>query len=170
MHSKTSDPLTSHWRIPDLTLLWPFLFLTSSRFSTSTLIPNLTLFDLHSSCIKSIPNISLVSQLRSGEAQLHTSLARCVLVRLSSLSIYLFLSCLLYVPLLHHSLPSTHFLCLILSSPSPSTLVSSIFIPYLHWPYFSYSIISLWPIPDHSDQPDPYHTLHLYKYSSYKLL
>ena len=76
----------------------------------------------------------------------------------------------LYVPLSHHSLPSTRFLCLIFSSPSPSTLVSSIFIPYLLCPYFSYSVHFLQPIPDRSDHPDPYHTPHLYKYTKYKLL
>ena len=124
--------------------------------------------------IKSIPNIhthswpdvASVSQLQSGKARSHTSLAWCVLVRLSLLPIYMFL----YVPLSHHSLPSAHFLCLILSSPSPSTLVSSIFTPYLHRPYFTYSVHSLRPIPDHSDHPDHYHTLHLYKYTKYKLL
>ena len=58
----------------------------------------------------------------------------------------------------HHSLPFICFLRLILSSPSPSTLVSSIFILSLRRPYFSYSIHSLRPIPDRSDQPDPYHT------------
>ena len=94
-------------------------------------------------CVKSIPDVSLVSRLQSGEARLHTSLARCILVRLSSLSIYMFLSCPLYVPLSHHSLPSACFLCLILSSLSLSTLVSSIFIPYLRRPYFSYSVHSL---------------------------
>ena len=76
----------------------------------------------------------------------------------------------LYVPLSHHSLPSARFLCLILSSLSPSTLVSSIFIPYLRRPYFSYSIHSLQPIPDRSDHPNHYHTPHLYKYTKYKLL
>ena len=124
-------------------------------------------FDLLSSCVKSIPDVSSVSRLRSGEAQSRTSLARCVkLVRLSLLPIYMFL----YVPLSHHSLPSARFLCLILSSLSPSTLVSSIFIPYLHRPYFSYFIHSLRPIPDRSDQPDHYHTPHLYKYTKYKML
>ena len=117
-------------------------------------------------CIKSIPDVSSVSRLRSGEARSRTSLTRCVLVRLSSLPIYVFL----YIPLSHHSLPSARFLCLILSSPSPSTLVSSIFIPYLHRPYFSYSIHSLRPIPDRSDHPDHYHTPHLYKYTKYKML
>ena len=60
----------------------------------------------------------------------------------------------LYVPLSHHSLPSARFLCLILSSPSLSTLVSSIFIPYLCRPslvipYISYDpflIIQINPI------------------------
>ena len=58
------------------------------------------------------------------------------------------------VPLSHHSLPSARFLCLILSSPSPSTLVSSIFIPYLCRPslvipYISYDpflIVQINPI------------------------
>ena len=81
-----------------------------------------------------------------------------------------FLARYIYVSLSHHSLPSTRFLCLILSSPSPSTLVSSIFIPYLHHPYFSYSIHSLQPIPNRSDHPDHYHTPHLYKYTKYKML
>ena len=76
----------------------------------------------------------------------------------------MFLSCPLYVSLSHHSLPSARFLCLILSSLSLSTLVSSIFISYLCCLYFSYSIHSLQPIPDH------YHTPHLYKYTKYKLL
>ena len=109
-------------------------------------------------CVKSIPDVSSVSRLRSGEARSRTSLARCVLVRLSSLSIYMFLSCPLYVPLSHHSLPSVRFLCLILSSPSPSTLVSSIFIPYLRRPSLVIPYIFLRPIPNRSDQPDPYHT------------
>ena len=113
--------------ISDPTLIRPFLFLVSSRFPTTTLIPDPTSFDLLCSCVKSIPDVSSVSRLWLGEAQPCTSLARCVLVRLSSLPIYMFL----YVPLSHHSLPSARFLCLTLSSPSPSTLVSSIFIPYL---------------------------------------
>ena len=149
-------------------LLQPFLFLASSQFLTSTLIPNPMSFDLPPSCIKSTPNVSLVSRLQSGEAQSRTSLARCVLVCLFSPSIYLFPSCLLYIPLSHHSLPSACFLCLILSSPSPSTLVSSIFIPYLCQPYFSCTFLmthsrsfrSTWSLPH----------LHLYKYSIYKLL
>ena len=105
-------------------------------------------------CVKSIPDVSSVSRLRSGEARSHTSLARCVIVCLSSLPIYIFF---LYVPLSHHSLPSARFLCLILSSPSPSTLFIYLY-SYLRRPYFSYSVHFLRPIPDRSDQPDPYHT------------
>ena len=40
----------------------------------------------------------------------------------------------------HHSLPFVCFLCLILSSPSPSTLVFIYLYSYLHRPYFSYSV------------------------------
>ena len=79
------------------------------------------------SCVKSNPDVSSVSRLRSGEARSRTSLARCVLVRLSSLSIYMFLSCLLYVPLSHHSLPSFRF------SVSSS-------VPRLHPPSFHLSL------------------------------
>ena len=94
-------------------------------------------------CVKSIPDVSSVSRLRSGEARSRTSLARCVLVRPFSLPIYMFL----YVPLSHPSLPSTRFLCLILSSPSPSTLVSSIFIPYLRQPSLVIPYIPYDPFP-----------------------
>ena len=117
--------------------IWPSLFLASSPFLT----------------------FSSVSQLQSGEAQSRTSLARCILVYLSSPSIYLFPSHLLYVSSVSSFATLRLFLCLILSSPSPSTLVSSIFIPYLRWPYFTYSILSLRPIPNRSDHPNPYHTL-----------
>ena len=55
--------------------------------------------------------------------------------------------CFLYVPLSHHSLPSARFPCLILSSPSPSTLVSSIFIPYLRRPSLVIPYISYDPFP-----------------------
>ena len=48
----------------------------------------------------------------------------------------------LYVPYVSSSVTLLSFLCLILSSPSPSTLVSSIFILSLRWPYF---IISYFP-------------------------
>ena len=47
----------------------------------------------------------------------------------------------------HHSLPFVCFLCLILSSPSPSTLVSSIFIPYLRRPSLVIPYISYDPFP-----------------------
>ena len=46
---KHSDSLVSSRHIPNLMLLQPFLFLTSSRFLTSTLIPDSMPFDLHSS-------------------------------------------------------------------------------------------------------------------------
>ena len=94
-------------------------------------------------CVSPIPDVSSVSRLWSGEARSRTSLARCILVCLSSLPIYMFL----YVPLSHHSLPFTRFLCLTLSSPSLSTLVSSIFIPYLHWPSLVIPYISYDPFP-----------------------
>ena len=66
------------------------------------------------SCIKFIPDISLILQLRSGEARSHTSLAQCILVCLFLPSIYL------YVPL-----------CLIVRYPS--------FVPPSH-PQFPISI------------------------------
>ena len=53
----------------------------------------------------------------------------------------------LYVPLSHHSLPSACFLCLILTSLSPSTLVSSIFIPYLRRPSLVIPYIPYNPFP-----------------------
>ena len=43
-----SDSLASNQRTPDPTLIRPLLFLTSSRFPTTTLIPDPTSFDLHS--------------------------------------------------------------------------------------------------------------------------
>ena len=103
-------------------------------------------------CVKSIPDVLLVSQLQLGEAQSHTLLARCVLVCLFSLSIYLYI---LYVSSLvtlhlfslsHPQFPVSVNPCLIyLYSISPLTL-------------FSYSVLSLQTIPNRSDQPDPYHT------------
>ena len=123
---------------PNPMLLWPFLFLTSVWFPTPTLIPNLTPFDLLSLVSKSTPNVSSVSRLWSGEAQLCTSLAQCILVCLFPPSIYLYV---LYVS----SFATLHlFLCLILSSPPPLTLVWFIFILSLHWPslvipYFPYN-------------------------------
>ena len=66
----------------------------------------------------------------------------------------MFLFCLLYVPLSHHSLPSIRFLCLILSSLSLPTLISSIFIPSLcrlslvipYIPYDPFPIVQINPI------------------------
>ena len=134
--------------------LYPFL--TQSSF-------NLLFFF----CIKSILDNSLVSWLWLGEAQLCISLAQYILVCPFSPSIYLssplFTVCSLclsiHYPLLislsHLQFPvSTHPWFIYLYSISPSTLLS-------------HSVLSF---PDHSDHPDPYHTLHLYKYSSYKLL
>ena len=43
-----SDSLASSQRVPDPTLIQPLLFLASSRFPTTTLIPDPTPFDLHS--------------------------------------------------------------------------------------------------------------------------
>ena len=56
-----SDSPASSRRIPNLTLLRPFLFPASSQFPTSTLIPDPMPFDLLCSCVKSIPNVSSVS-------------------------------------------------------------------------------------------------------------
>ena len=126
-----SDSLASSRCIPDPMLLRPFLFLVSSRFPTSTLIPDPMLFNLLSSCIKSIPDVSSVLRLRLGFAQSRTSLAQCVLVCLFSPSIYLYVSlCLIvhypsFVPLSHPQFPISVNPCLIyLYSISPSTLLS----------------------------------------------
>ena len=147
------------------TLWLPCISLMRSRHYTHSQ-PNPTLlWPPLSSCIKSIPNNSSVSWLWLGKAWSCTSLAQCVLVCLSSPSIYLFPSCPLYVPLSHHSLPSARF------SMSPQFPVSIYphFI-YLYFIFLStlpyYSILTLQLIPDHSDYPDPYHTPHLYKYCS----
>ena len=181
-----SDSLASSQHISNPTLLQPFLFLMSSRFltsihipdptpfnlhssasslfPTSILIPNPTPFDLHSSASKSIPDISSVSQLWSGETQSRTSLPRCILVCLPSPSIYLYvpyvssLVTLRLFPPSHPQFPASINPCLIyLYSISPSTL-------------FSYPVHSLRPIPNRSDHPNHYHTPHLYKYTKYKLL
>ena len=65
----------------------------------------------------------------------------------------------LHLPLFHLSLfyPSVDPHFIYLDSILPLTLLC-------------YSVLTLQLIPDCSDQPDPYHTLHLYKYFSYKLL
>ena len=174
---KHSDPLASNQRTPNPTLIRPFpfltssqfptptlipdpmhprplLFLASSQFPTNTLIPDPTSFNLHSFASKSIPDISSVSRLRSGKARSRTSLARCVLVRPFSLPIYMFPLCssvtslatLRSFSMSHPQFPISVYPCFIyLYSLPPSTL-------------FSYSIHFLRPIPDRSDQPDPYHT------------
>ena len=51
-----SDSLASSQCIPDPMHLRPFLSLASSRFPTTTLIPDPTPFNLLSSCVKSIPD------------------------------------------------------------------------------------------------------------------
>ena len=61
------------------------------------------------------------------------------------------------------------FLCLIISSPSLSTLVSSIFIPYIRRPSLVIPYISYDPFPIVQINPI-LTTPHLYKYSSYKML
>ena len=121
-----SDSLVSSRCIPDPTLLQPFPFLASSQFPTSTLISDPMPFDLLCSCVKSISDVSSVLQLWSGKAQSCTSLAQCILVCPFSPSIYL------YIPYVSSSVTLLLFLCLILSSPSPSTLAYSIFILSLH--------------------------------------
>ena len=99
-----------------------------------------------------------------GQSRSRTSLAQCILVCLFSPSIYLYVPlCLIvhYPPVISLSHPqfpvSTHPCLIYLYSISPSTL-------------FSYPVHSLRTIPNCSDQPDHYHTLHLYKYTKYKLL
>ena len=134
--------------------LRPFLSLMSSRFPTPTLIPDPMPFNLHSFASKSISDISSVSRLRSGEARSRTSLTRCVLVRPFLLPIYMFplrssvtsLATLRSFSMSHPQFPVSVYPCFIyLYSLPPSTL-------------FSYSIHFLRPIPDRSDQPNPYHT------------
>ena len=75
-----SDPLASQQRTPE----------HSDSLASSQRIPDPTPFDLHSFASKSIPDVSLASRLRSGEARSRTSLARCVLVCPFSLPIYMF--------------------------------------------------------------------------------
>ena len=144
----------------------PLLFLASSRFPTSTPIPDPTPFDLPSSCISPIPDVSSVSRLRSGKARSRTSLAQCVIVCPFLLPIYMFPLCssvtslatLRSFSMSHPQFPISVYPCFIyLYSLPPSTL-------------FSYSVHFLRPISDRSDQPDPYHTPHLYKYTKHKLL
>ena len=125
--SLASSRLPTPTLIPDPTHPRPLLFLVSSRFLTSTPIPDPMPFDLPSSCVSPIPDVSSVSRLRLGEARSHTSLTQCVLVRPFLLPIYMFPLCASVTSLA--TLRS--FSMLILSSPSLSTLVSSIFIPYL---------------------------------------
>ena len=81
-------------------------------------------------------------------------LPRSMRLSLSFLALYISV----HSSMSHHSLPFVCFLCLILSSPSPSTLIFIYLYSYLRRPYFSYSVHFLRPIPDRSDQPDPYHT------------
>ena len=52
---KHSDSLASSQCVPDPTLIQPLLFLVSSRFPTTTLIPNLMPFDLHSFALNLFP-------------------------------------------------------------------------------------------------------------------
>ena len=152
--SFTSSRFPTPTPIHDPTHPRPLLFLASSRFPTTTLIPDLTSFDLHSFASKSIPDVSLVSRLRSGKARSCTSLARCVLVRPFSLPIYMFplrssvtsLATLCSFSMSHLQFPVSVYPCFIYLYSLPlSTL-------------FSYSVHFLRPIPDRSDQPNPYHT------------
>ena len=83
--------------IPDPTLLQPSLFLASSQFPTSTLIPDPMPFNLLCSCIKSIPDVSSVSRLQSGKARSHTSP--------SFLALYISV----HSSMPHRPLPSFHF-------------------------------------------------------------
>ena len=140
------------------------------RVSSTHSWPNVPLTFSPSFCIKSIPDNSSISQLQLGEARSCTSLAQCVLVCPFLPSIYLF-----------SLLSAVHSLYLIIHYLSSVSLFHPQFPISVH-PYFiylysiplltllSYPVLSLWLIPDCSDHPNPYHTLHLYKYFSYKLL
>ena len=84
-------------------------------------------------CVKSIPDISSVSQLRSGGARSRTSLTQCVLVRPFSLPIYMFplrssvtsLATLRSFSMSHPQFPVSVYPCFIyLYSLPPSTLFS----------------------------------------------
>ena len=129
MHSRPDAPLT--FPLPHIKLI-PDTHTHSRPDAPSTsplprvkLIPNKhthsrpDAFQPSLLCIKSIPDVSSVSRLWSGEARSRTSLARCVLACPFSLSIYL------YIPL-----------CLITRYPSFVSSVSSS-VPRLRPPSFS---------------------------------
>ena len=97
-------------------------------------------------CVKSIPDISSVLRLWSPIAYLPCSMR----LSLSFLALYISV----HSSMSHHSLPFVCFLCLILSSPSPSTPISSIFIltsvdptlVILYIPYDPFPIVQINPI------------------------
>ena len=136
MHSQTLWPsciLSTH---SQLNTLSTFSLLAPSGFLTSIPIPTQCSFDLLSFCIKSTPNVSLVSWLQSGKAQSCTFLARYILVCPFSLSIYLFF----LLSTVHSLYLIVHYplLALYVSSSIPhlhSLSFSSIFIPDFHQPY-----------------------------------
>ena len=106
---------------PDPTLLQPFLFLASVWFPTSTLIPNLALFDLLSSCIKHTSDISSVSR------SLIAYLPRLMCPSLPFLALYI------SVPLLS----TVCSLCLIIHYPPFVSLSHPQFPIFIH-PCFIY--------------------------------
>ena len=148
-----------------------FLSLTSSRFLTPTLIPTRCSFDLSSSShqvdsrhphpflTRHLSTFTPLRQVYSWRfIGLATAVGRSPIAYLPCLMCLSLSFLALYISvrssMSHHSLPFICFLCLILSSPSPLTLVSSIFIPYLrqsslvipYIPYDPFPIVQINPI------------------------
>ena len=171
-----SDSLVSSQRIPDPTHLQPFLSLASSRFPTPTLIPTRRTLDLYSSSRQvdsrqphSFPTrrLSTFTPLRQIYSRRFIGLVTAVgqspiayLPRSMRLSPS-FLAPYIYVPL-RSSVTSLTTLCSFsMSHPQFPVSVYPCFIYLYPLPpstLFSYSVHFLRPIPDRSDQPDPYHT------------
>ena len=114
-----SNSLASSQRIPDPTHPQPLLFLASSRFPTRRLSTFTPLCQIYSR--RFIGLATVVG--RSPIAYLPRSMRHS----LSFLALYISV----HSSMSHHSLPFVCFLCLILSSPSPFTLVFhlSLFLP-----------------------------------------
>ena len=164
---KHSDSLASSQRISDPMLLRPFLSLASSRFPTPTLIPDpthprpllfLTSSDsrhLHPSPTQHLSTFSLLASVPFPTFHRSRDCGRAKSDRVPLLlPIYMFplrssvtsLATLHSFSMSHPQFPVSIYPCFIyLYSLPPLTL-------------FSYSVHFLRPIPDHSDQPDPYHT------------
>ena len=84
-----------------------------------------------------------------------------------------FLAPYIYVPLRSSVTSLTTLHSFSMSQPQFPVSVYPCFIYLYSLPpstLFSYSVHSLRPIPDRSDQPNHYHTPHLYKYTKYKML